>query len=335
MALICPYAESHKNPSGPGDARPTAIQIVKDQNLIDKWHGKVALVTGCSPGSLGAEIARALHASGADVYITVRDMAKGLEVAQKISADRHAAKIEVIQLDLTSSDSVRHAAAAFLKKSKSLHLLVNNAGALGHPLQITNDGVDVHFAANYLGHFLLFQLLRPTLLASASEFETRVVNIASVAHRLGTYDLDDLEFKNHNYNASAAYAASKLASVHFANEIERRYGPRGVHAFSVDPGITATSFTKLTPEIFAMIEKSGASKLRKTPEQGAATPTWAAVARELQGKGGEYLEHCGETELCTEGGFLSTGHGEDAYNEEKEKKLWAKSLELLSLEDDA
>ncbi|KAH6866086.1 hypothetical protein B0T10DRAFT_569718 [Thelonectria olida] len=335
MALICTYAESHKNPSGPGDARPTAIQIVQDQNLIDKWQGKVALVTGCSPGSLGAEVARALHATGADVYITVRDVAKGLEVAQRISADKHAGKIEVIQLDLTSPDSVQHAAAAFLEKSKSLHLLVNNAGVLGHPLHITNNGVDIHFAANYLGHFLLFQLLRSTLLASASEFETRVVNVASVAHRLGTYDLDDLEFKNRDYDASTAYAASKLASVHFANEIERRYGPRGVHAFSVDPGITATSFTKLTPGIVAMMEKFGAGNLRKTPEQGAATPTWAAVARELKGKGGEYLEHCGETELCTEDSFLAIGHGKDAYNEVKEKKLWAKSLELLGLEDDA
>lgn len=158
--------------------------------------------------------------------------------------------------------------------------------------------------------------------------------MASVAHRLGTYDLDDLAFQNRDYEASTAYAASKLASVHFSNEIERRYGSRGVHAFSVDPGITATPFTKLTPDIVSMMDKFGAGNLRKSPEQGAATPVWAAVARELKGKGGEYLEHCGETEVCSGGGFLATGHGEDAYNVVKEKKLWAKSLELLGIEED-
>lgn len=95
----------------------------------------------------------------------------------------------------------------------------------------------------------------------------RVVNVASVAHRLGTYDLDDLTFENRAYEASTAYAASKLATVHFANEIERRYGAQGLHAFSVDPGIAATPLTKDTPEIVSMMEKYGAGHLRKSPEQ--------------------------------------------------------------------
>ncbi|KAM6508582.1 hypothetical protein FSOLCH5_011578 [Fusarium solani] len=297
MGLIQPYANNHHNPSGPGDGRPTAIQIVEDQQLLGKWAGRVALVTGCSPGSIGAEIARAIHATGADVYITSRDTTKGLVTAQSILADGNPGKVEVIQLDLTSLESVRKAAQTFLEKSQSLHLLINNA-------------------------------------ASTRDFEVRVVNVASVAHRLGTYDLDDLAFEHRTYEASTAYAASKLATVHFANEVERRFGAQGLHAFSVDPGITVTPLTKDTPEIVSMMDKYGASDLRKSPEQGAATPIWAAVARELKGKGGQYLEHCGETELCTEGGFLATGYGENAYDQATEQKLWIKSLGHVGMDEE-
>lgn len=184
-----------------------------------------------------------------------------------------------------------------------------------------------------MGHFLLFQLLKASLLASTRDFDVRVVNVASVAHRLGTYDLDDLAFKNRSYETSTACAASKLATVHFANEIERRYGAQSLHAFSVDPGITATPLTKDTPEIVSMMEKYVAGNLRKSPEQGAATPTWAAVAHELKGKGGQYLEHCGETELCTGGGFLATGYGENAYDRDGEQELWIKSLKLVGIDE--
>jgi NAD(P)-dependent dehydrogenase (short-subunit alcohol dehydrogenase family) len=126
--LIQPYADSHHHPSGPGNNRPTALQIVEDQQLVGKWRNRVALVTGCSPGSIGAEIARAIHTTGADVYITARDIEKGNEVAQSILADGRPGVVEVIQLDLISLDSVRHAAQNILLKLKSIHLLVNNAG---------------------------------------------------------------------------------------------------------------------------------------------------------------------------------------------------------------
>ncbi|WAO94452.1 Hypothetical protein NCS54_01203600 [Fusarium falciforme] len=189
MGLIQPYANNHHNPSRSGDGRPTAIQIVENQQLIGKWAGRVALVTGCSPGSIGAEIAKAIHATGADIYITARDITKGLVTAQNILADGNPGK--------RSGD----AAQAFLEKSQSLHLLVNNAGVLGCLEQITGEGVNTHFATNYLGHFLLFQFLKASLLASTRDFEVHVVNVASVAHRLGTCDLEDLTFENRAYEA--------------------------------------------------------------------------------------------------------------------------------------
>jgi NAD(P)-dependent dehydrogenase (short-subunit alcohol dehydrogenase family) len=128
MSRLAPYAEQHKSPTGPGDSRPTALQIIKDQNLQSAWEGRVVLVTGCSPGGIGPETARAIHATGADVYITARDIKKGEEIAKDILSDGKPGKVEVIQLDLASLESVREAAKNFLKRSSKLNVLINNAG---------------------------------------------------------------------------------------------------------------------------------------------------------------------------------------------------------------
>lgn len=128
MSRLSPYFQQHRNPSGPGDSRPTAIQVVEDQGLVGKWADKVVLVTGCSPGGIGPETARALHVAGADVYITVRDIPKGEEVAKDILSDGKPGKVEVIKLDLGSLDSVRQGAKEFLSKSEKLNVLINNAG---------------------------------------------------------------------------------------------------------------------------------------------------------------------------------------------------------------
>lgn len=112
MARLVPYYEQHKfeNVQGPGDSRPTAAQIIKDQGLVDspEWAGRVVLITGVSPGGLGVETAKAIHLTGADVYITTRNLAKGKEVAEEIRADGKPGKVDVVQLELDSLDSVRN-----------------------------------------------------------------------------------------------------------------------------------------------------------------------------------------------------------------------------------
>lgn len=133
MARLAPYLEQHnpENLKGPGDSRPTAAQIVDDQGLVasPEWTGRVILVTGCSPGGLGADTAKALHLTGADVYITVRDAAKGKQVADEILADGKPGKVSVIVMDLGSLAGVRAGAEEFLRQSGGkLNILINNAG---------------------------------------------------------------------------------------------------------------------------------------------------------------------------------------------------------------
>jgi NAD(P)-dependent dehydrogenase (short-subunit alcohol dehydrogenase family) len=119
------YAASHKSPSGPGDARPTALQIVQDEGLEGKLSDKVILITGCSSG-IGVETARALAATGATLFLTARDLDKGTEALSGILSP---GSIELLHCDLSSLASVRSCAKEFLSKSNGrLNLLINNAG---------------------------------------------------------------------------------------------------------------------------------------------------------------------------------------------------------------
>lgn len=118
------YAAAHANSKGPGDARPTALDIVKDEGLEGKLGDKVVLITGCSSG-LGVETAKAMAATGARLFLTVRDMAKGERAVGEILKPGH---VDLVQMDLNSLDSVRAAAKEIQGKTKTLNILINNAG---------------------------------------------------------------------------------------------------------------------------------------------------------------------------------------------------------------
>ncbi|PSN62400.1 short-chain dehydrogenase [Corynespora cassiicola Philippines] len=332
MSRLAPYAEQHKKIAGPGDSRPTAAQIIKDQGLEGKWAGKVVLVTGCSPGGIGPETARAIHLTGADVYITGRDLKKTEEAARDILSDGRPGKVEVIKIDLGSLESIREGVKDFLSKSNKLNILINNAGVMACPKYSTKDGFEMQIGTNHIGHFLLFELLKPTLLASSTpEFNSRVISLSSGGHRLGTVEVDDLNYANRDYDPWVSYGQSKLANIYFANELERRYGSKGLHALSVHPGVIETN---LSQHIDATDIIKSLKPIMKNHQQGAATTVWAAVAKEWEGKGGKYLEDCSEAAPAPTPELHSGGYSDIAYNAPVEKALWTKSLELVGLPDD-
>lgn len=128
MPLLKPYAAQHASVNGPGDARPTALQIIRDQGLIDNLSGKVFLITGCSSG-IGIETARAIYATGADVFMTARDMQKVGKVRDDILKEfGRKGGLEVIEMSLDSLASVKIGAADFLRMSSTLNVLICNAG---------------------------------------------------------------------------------------------------------------------------------------------------------------------------------------------------------------
>ncbi|KAM0325807.1 hypothetical protein ACHAQA_007109 [Verticillium albo-atrum] len=324
------YSTVHQAPNGPGDARPTAIQIIKDGQLEGKLSGQAAFITGCSSG-IGIETARALHLAGATLYLTARNLAKARSALGNLVDDD---RVHLLQLDLESFDSVRTCAAKFLTKCSKLNILILNAGVMTPPEGRTKDGFEIQFGTNHLAHFLLFNLIQPTLVAGATpQKASRVVVLSSIAHRTGEVIFDDVNFEGH-YEPMAAYSQSKTANLWTANEIERRFNSQGIHCWSVQPGIVQTDLMRHLAED----RKDGLendpflSKIFKSPEQGAATSVWAATATALEGRGGKYLEDCQIVPAWEPSvGQWGPGYGAHAYDTEKAKKLWEKSVEWVGL----
>lgn len=158
------YAEAHSTPSGPGDARPTALQIIRDEGAEGKLAGKVIVITGTSSG-IGIETARALKLTGAKLFLTARNLAKAKIALGNII---EPGRVELVEMDNTSLDSVRSAAKTIIEKSiNQVNILVNNAGIMAlQKLEYTKDGFEMQFGVNHLAHFLFFELLKPALLES-------------------------------------------------------------------------------------------------------------------------------------------------------------------------
>ncbi|KAH9209794.1 short-chain dehydrogenase [Leptodontidium sp. 2 PMI_412] len=329
------YAAVHTSLNGPGDARPTGLQIVQNEGLEGKLDGKVILITGCSSG-LGVETAKALFTTGATLYLTARDLSK----AKSALGDEltTSPRVHLLELELNSLDSVRTCASKFLSESQKLNILIANAGVMSCPEGRTKDGFETQLGTNHLAHFLLFNLVKPALLASATpEFNSRAVILTSVAHRFSEVMWDNMNMGG-TYDKHLAYGQSKTCSLWTANEIDRRYGGKGLHAWAVHPGGILTGLIQHLSEE----EKAGLAadptllKSFKNPQQGAATTTWAATAKALEGKGGKYLEDCQIGRAwAPEDGQWGVGYASWAYDADKEARLWAKSLELVGLKDDA
>lgn len=319
---------------------PTALDIINNQCLRNTLSNKVILITGCSSG-LGTETARALAATGATLFLAVRDIAKGRSALSDIL---EGSRVRLLRLDLSSFASIRHAAHEFIKHSSYLHIFICNGAVMATPRgQKTAEGFEMQFGTNHLGHFLLFQLLLPVMLRSVDVEAgegVRVIGVTSSAHRRLGVQFHDLNMEashiSPNEAPKLAYAQSKTANIYMMNEIERRFGARGVHGLSVHPGNVFTGLQKYIDE--AVLEEWRQPEMRKhlkSVEQGAATIVVAAVGREWEGVGGKYLEDCKESEPVREGyRSVDPGFERHAFDEDGARRLWEVSLGLVGLEHD-
>ncbi|EMT60863.1 hypothetical protein ACKRZS_005083 [Fusarium odoratissimum] len=332
------YAEEHLRPNGPSDARPTALRVVRDLKLDGKLEGRVFVVTGGTSG-IGYQVARAIHATGADLYITGRDSNKGELVATELVEDGRPGRVVFVQIELDSLASVRDGAAEILEKSGGkVNVLINNAGIMMCPYEKTKDGFESQFGINHLGHFQLFYKLKSALLSSATpEYASRVVNLTSSGHRLAPLDTDDYNITK-DYTPFKGYGASKTANIYFSNEIERRYGSQHLNAYSTHPGMANTNIGQyLDPETAkAFSSFPGAKQITKEAAQGAAVPVLAALSQELEGKGGLYLEDCRQSGRAEGVNPIEHPYGYASWieDEESQRKLWVDSLALVGGKDD-
>ncbi|CAI7678994.1 unnamed protein product [Penicillium pancosmium] len=288
-------------------------------------------LASCSSG-IGVETANALSKTGAKLYLTARNIEKAKKALGELA---ESPNVHLLHLDQESLDSVRGCASAFLAQNSRLDILVANAGVMMTRKETTKDGFELQFGVNHLSHFLLINLLTPALLsASSPSFQSRVVVLSSTGHKFSSINFEDINFDG-KFEAMQAYGQSKTANLWTANEIERRYGSNGLHAFSVHPGAVTTNLGQhmSEEEIKAVTQDPTLMASYMNPAQGAATSVWAAVSKSLEGQGGSYLENCQiSTAHDPAGGIWAPGYGEHAFDTVGAKKLWDVSLKYVSLD---
>ncbi|CAF1386490.1 unnamed protein product [Didymodactylos carnosus] len=311
-------------------------------------EGKVILVTGGSSGlyavvkktskttffftfltGIGVETARALALTNAHVIITARDLKKGEEVVNDIKKTTSNPNVECMEIHQDSLQSVRKFADQFLKRKLPLNILICNAGIMACPYEKTEDGYESQFAVNHLSHFLLTMLLLPALQAGKP---SRVVVVSSVGNRGGGINVDDINWEK-EYDKWKAYGQSKTANILFAKQLSKLYADEGIKAYSLHPGGIMTGLQKHLPkeETAKWFDKDGKPiVLMKTVEQGASTTVYAALAPELEGKAGEYLEDCAISRgVTTEKGFW--GMAPHSVDMKMAAWLWDLSSKMVEL----
>jgi NAD(P)-dependent dehydrogenase (short-subunit alcohol dehydrogenase family) len=207
-------------------------------DALGDLSGRVALVTGANSG-IGFEAARELAIHGAHVVLACRNEKKGQDALARIEGERPTGAVELMALDLSSLASIEGFASAYAGTHGRLDMLINNAGVMVPPLTRTEDGFELQFGTNHLGHFALTGHLLPCLQRTPG---ARVVNVASLAHRFGRIDFDNLNAER-SYSRWGFYGQSKLANLLFTRALQRRLRANGddIKVTAAHPGYSATN----------------------------------------------------------------------------------------------
>lgn len=309
-------------------AKSSALEVVKGLNA--NLEGKVVLLTGGTSG-IGIETARALATANAHVIITARDMARGAEVVEDLKKTSGNDNIDVMELDLNSLQSVRDFVDNFRARNLPINILICNAGIMACPQSKTVDGFETQFGVNHLAHFLLTTSLIPQLKAGKP---ARVVVVSSIANRRGGINWDDINWEQ-KYDKWLAYAQSKTANILFARQLNKLYESEGIQAYSLHPGGIMTNLTKFVPleeqQAMGWYKEDGTLQDRfKNVEQGASTSVYAALAPELEGKGGEYLENCAISQGVNTDSTQFWGMGPHSTDMQAAERLWTLSEQLVA-----
>jgi NAD(P)-dependent dehydrogenase (short-subunit alcohol dehydrogenase family) len=298
----------------------TASQVIRGIDL----SGRQAVLTGASSG-IGVETALALAAAGANLVLGVRDVAKGEAALSEIAGD--TGRTRLLRLELADLASVAEFAA---QVTGPVDLLIANAGVSKTPQTHLPNGLDIRFATNHLGHFHLAHLLKPNLAKRGA----RIVVVSSAAHKGMPVRVDDLQWTRRQHFDGAAYAESKSANILFAQEATRRWGGEGILANAVLPGSSLTGLQRYHGEALkrqiGFIRQDGSlNPMMKTSAQAAATSVWAAVAPELEGRGGLVLEDCAQALPVGPDTHPWSGYDANIADPETARLLWEHSLELV------
>jgi NAD(P)-dependent dehydrogenase (short-subunit alcohol dehydrogenase family) len=244
-------------------------------------QGQVCVVTGATSG-IGKAAAAALARQGAEIIVVGRDPGRAEATAAAIQADgAPPPKVEIA--DLARLDQVRALAGRLNQTLDQIDVLINNAGLVLNERQVTPDGYEHVFAVNHLAPFLLTNLLRPKLTASAPG---RVITVSSDAHTAARLDLDDPNLE-HGWSSWRSYSNSKLANILFTRELARRLDGTGVTANCLHPGVVRTGFGRDARPLMR-VGITIAKPFMLSPERGADTMVYLASSPDVAAKTGGY-----------------------------------------------
>ncbi|XP_016165410.1 short-chain dehydrogenase TIC 32, chloroplastic isoform X1 [Arachis ipaensis] len=318
------YLAGIAGPSGFG-SNSTAEQVTHQQHSSSSSSNLTAIITGASSG-IGAETARVLAKRGVRVVIAARDTKKAKQVKEKIQKEIPNAKVVILEINLSSFASIHSFCSHFIALDLPLNILIrNNAGVFSQNLEFSQEKIEMTFATNYIGHFLLTEILLEKMIETAekSGIEGRIINVSSVIHswvkNRDAFHFNDI-IKGTKYNGTRAYARSKLANILHAKEIARQLKARNARVTinAVHPGIVKTGIIRghqglLTDSIFFI-----GSKLLKSTSQGASTTCYVALSKKTEGISGKYFADCNESKCSRL-----------ANDELEAQKLWNQTHALL------
>lgn len=281
--------------------------------------GKYVIVTGGNAG-LGLETTKALCRLGYYVTISARSEDKAQEAISSIKADNPDAKVDFIVMELKVMSTVRAFAEEYIRRGLPLHILVNNAGIMNTPFEMTSDGFEAQFQVNHLSHFLLTHLLLPLIKASGGG---RVVVLASRAHMRYPRPLDLAAVKNETadtYNSWDAYGRSKLSNILFARSLAQRFplDTSGIAFNALHPGLVDT-------KLLSTAESLRAHAI--SVEEGIKTTLHLCTSDEVAKISGRYFQDCA---LATDESVVTSFAQSDAEAE----KLWVASLEMIGIREE-
>lgn len=246
---------------------------------------KTTVITGATSG-IGKETVLALAKKDHAIYMLVRNVQKGEQFRQEVIAATKNKHIYVIACDLADMESVRNAAYTLKASLLAINILINNAGGIFAAREESKDGYEMTFAVNHLSHFLLVNSLMPLL----EKGQARIINVSSEAHRMAKPNFNDLQWAKRPYSAWKAYGTAKLFNIYFTRTLATRFGPKGISAFALHPGLVNTGFgvglTGIGKTLMWL-----ARPFMISAEAGAQTTIYLANVTRIDSKSGSYFKN--------------------------------------------
>lgn len=282
---------------------------------------KICVLTGATSG-IGKAVAMQLSRLNTKLILLSRNTARGKAIVNKINNRYGTGKAKFVQTDISQFAEVRRAANEIKEQTWQVDILINNAGARFNDFKKNADGIELTFATNHLGHFLLTLLLLDRMKASP---EGRIINVASEAHR-GYNPHFNYVFSKNDYDRQAAYGRSKLANILFTHELEQRLAGTKITVNALHPGIAASNFAKNNGLISWLKHIAYHAMKRQliSPSQAAGTITYLALSDEMRGVTGKYFS--GTKEIRSSAA---------SYGQNASRMLWELSLQLCGIDDTA